>query len=268
LVELNKANRVLTFLMGLRHPQVARAMIQYGFSQVHLDQGWQNVRDVTRIRLGKQEPTRDPRTIEVLDKFENVWVVVSKAVLQHRYPQVHDALFRNLKQGSGDTVALTVMTFLSRLGEMEAGEGEYSEDGPQAREELRARGLTDEIVAEAQAHTKSLSAWIEPLEEDVDSKKEREESEERMWAGYKEWGAIARVAITDRRLLRGLGYLSPKKASRGEEEVDDDSAEAADVVVTEETAALLDVSASRALTSKPSAPTQNTEEVTEETAAE
>lgn len=257
-----KANRVLTFLMGLRHPQVARAMIRYGFSQEHLDEGWQSVRDVTRIRLGKQQPTRDPRAVEVLDKFENVWVVVSKAVLQHRYPRVHDALFRNLKQGSGGTVALTVMTFLSRLREMESGEGEYSEDGPQAREELRARGLTDEIVAEAQAQAESLTVWTEPLEEEVDSKKEREESEERMWAWYKEWGAIARVAIADRRLLRGLGYLSPKKASRGGDDLDDDSAEAIKVVVTDEVPAGSNVSLLRALPAKASV--QNREVTTAE----
>jgi len=229
-------------------------MMRYGFSQKHLDVGWDGLRDVTRVRLGKQKTIRDPQAIVVLDKFENVWFVVSKATLQHRYPQVHDALFRNLKQSGGDSVALTVMTFLLRLREMEAGEGEYGEDGPRARDELRARGLTDEIVAEAQSHVESLTEWTEPDEEETDTSKEQEESEERMWAWYLEWSSIARVALTDRRLLRSLGYLSTKKGSRGGDDLDEDSAEQTEVIVTAETVAGPDVATPPALLSKPAAP--------------
>src|SRR5690606_29334233 len=104
--------------------------------------------------------------------------------------------------------------------------------GPRARDELRARGLTDEIVAEAQSHVESLTEWTEPEEEDADTKKEREESEERMWNWYKEWSTIARIAVTDRRLLRSLGYL---KRSRRGSDLDEDSAEPTEVIVTAET---------------------------------
>jgi hypothetical protein len=38
-----------------------------------------------------------------------------------------------------------------------------------------------------------------------------------MWSWYLEWSTLARVAISDRRLLRSLGFRRSARADGGEE---------------------------------------------------
>lgn len=46
------------------------------------------------------------------------------------------------------------------------------------------------------------------------------EAEEKLWAWYLEWSTIARTAITDRRLLKMLGFLRSSGAKAEEEELE------------------------------------------------
>jgi hypothetical protein len=46
------------------------------------------------------------------------------------------------------------------------------------------------------------------------TRRQREQAERALWDWYLEWGGIARVCITDRRLLRALGFLSPGRPGR------------------------------------------------------
>lgn len=43
-----------------------------------------------------------------------------------------------------------------------------------------------------------------------------------MWNWYLEWGEMARIAISDRRLLRQLGFLGPKRGARNVEAGEDE----------------------------------------------
>jgi len=115
-------------------------------------------------------------------------------------------MFRNLSQYTGVEVIISVSTFLKRLEQMEKGEGEFGKTGPQARALLAQRGLTAQMVAEATARIGALAHFTpEPISEGP-SAAEQKAAEDHLWAWYLEWSAIARVAIKDGRLLRGLGF--------------------------------------------------------------
>jgi hypothetical protein len=49
----------------------------------------------------------------------------------------------------------------------------------------------------------------------------QEAAEKAMWSWYLEWGEIARVAVTDRKLRRELGFLNHKRPVTDEEQVPD-----------------------------------------------
>ena len=57
-----------------------------------------------------------------------------------------------------------------------------------------------------------------PTEEDLAA------AEADLWAWYKEWSGIARVVVTERNLLRKMGFLGTRRASgeEGDEAADED----------------------------------------------
>lgn len=224
-----KAHRVLKFLMGLRHPQVASALQRFGFGDAQLREGWILLSAVTSARLNERVFMADPKATTELDDFENVWFPVAKAVLQHTHPAMAEMLFLNLSQTAGKEVAVSVGTFLSRLRQMERGQGAFGPEGRRARRLLADHGLDEETVVEAESIVERLMQAREPAEQ-APSPEDREAAEEEMWHWYLRWSAIARVAVKDRRLLRGMGFLKNRRATRdGEEEVlaDSDQTESA-----------------------------------------
>jgi len=211
-----KAMRVVKFLMGLRHPQVVKALAQHGFTQEQVQRGWALLGGLTEVSFDGLEREPGPNTLVELDRFENTWFPIARATLAHHYPEVGAALFRNLPQTQGREVAVTVAIFLDRLGRMQRGEGEFGVAGPAARRLLAERGLRGTALAEGAALIESLQTVrpIEPLR--IDREREQQ-AEAALWAWYLEWSAIARVAIRDRRMLRALGFLNSKRHANAEE---------------------------------------------------
>lgn len=214
-----KPDRVFKFLMGARHPKVARAVKAFGFSDEVLQEGWRRLEATAELAL-VEEPSLgpDPKIVKRLDSFENVWFTVVKATLRGNYPDVHDALFAKLSQVSGRDSAMTVGTFLKRVREMEAGEGVYAENGAKARELLAARGLTESILAEGEGLIAAVKTTVKMGDANAVNKAEHDKAVDRMWVWYLEWSAIARVAVKDRRLLRSMGFLSGAGGKGSEEE--------------------------------------------------
>lgn len=217
-----KPNRVFKFLMGMRHPKVTKAMESFGFSDAVLQDGWNRLETCTERALA-DEPSfaPNPKIVESLDAFENVWFAVAKATLKGNYPDVHDALFANLWHGTGRDTAMTVGTFLKRLREMEAGVGAYARHGSDARALLLARGLSESIVAEAEASIATIKTTVKIDDGKLISKEDQEKAVAHLWAWYLEWSAIARVAVKDRRLLRSMGFLNGSGAKEDSEDLDE-----------------------------------------------
>lgn len=224
-----KTTRVLKFLMGVRHPAVASKMKDFGFTDGEFKKAWDLMEAASRA-VRHSEPVRkvDPKLVKKLDSFENIWFGIAKATLAAHFPKVGAALFDRLSQKTGQEAALTVNAFLDRLREMERGEGRFAADGVAARALLEKRGLTPEVIADVEALRAQLRS-IAPEGDVAPIAKVPDEAlvhESALWAWYLEWGAIARIAVKDRRHLRGMGFLASKKSGQDGswDEVEDEGA--------------------------------------------
>ena len=227
-----KAERVLEFLLALRNPRIAGPLTQHGFKQVDLDEGWQLLRSITRTQLDgvPAEVSVDSDALRALDQWENKWFVIAAATLERRAPAVHEWMFRNLAQTEGIGVVVSVGTFLERwnLLDKDEPEGGLGTAGKEAKKLLQSRGLTKETLDNARALLKKLGK-IDKSMPDVEKvsaeNTEFEAMERALWAWYLEWSAIARQAISQRSLLRQLGFLRTsaggKKDDATEEELPD-----------------------------------------------
>lgn len=166
-------------------------------------------------------PARRPDLVTELDRFENHWIPIAKIVLQGNHAEVATELFRNIERADGNEAAFTVAIFFERLESMARGEAPYGQQGPQVREYLRSRGLSDEIVAQAKEDLELLKD-VEQRESPVETIDEEamKAAEEAMWQWYLEWSAIVRKVITDGNLLRILGFKKRKSRSSSGAEID------------------------------------------------
>lgn len=217
-VTLNqKADRVLKLLLGLRIPRIAAALSARGFTEKDLDEGWTLLRGVSRVQLSQRPaPPRDPSALARLDAWENQWFPIIDATLRRRFPTLHASVFLNLSQTDGPAVVVTVTTLIERIESLDG-----SKEGKDARKLLETRGLTTETLGEAKALLAKLASVQPAPTDEVDLAAQKEalaKAEVDLWAWYLEWAQIARASITDRTLLRQLGFLG--RRSR----VEDDAA--------------------------------------------
>lgn len=198
-----KMQQVVTFLIGLRHRPIRQALAAHGLSREEIEAGWRLVMELEDDGRFDEGPTSGPILTD-LDAWENLWLPIADATLNARMPAVHAEVFKNLRQTSGLEVVIGVRTFLERLDALARSDDPTRRA---ARELLRARGLTDAVLDEARA----LIARIEQAESAPASPPIcTEAQEEAMWRWYKEWSAVARVVLTDRRHLNALGFSRTK----------------------------------------------------------
>ena len=111
-----KANRVLKFMLGMRHRQVTSAMAVHGFTPEELDNGWELLRELVGDRLGYSAADRGTAdAITELDAWENRWFPIIRASLDRHFPEVAERVFFNLRQTEGPQVVVGVDTLLRRL---------------------------------------------------------------------------------------------------------------------------------------------------------
>lgn len=223
-----KARRVLDFLLGARHWKVQRALGGHGWSEGDLVEGWTRLQRLTTDRLDYQSSLVDPRLLGALDRWENRWFPVIEVVLRTHHPKAHEVVFRNLRQTDGAEVVVSVSTLLGRLDAIARpeAEGGLGEEGVAARAMLEKRGVTAAVLTEARDMLAQIGSLAEPpTQPEPESTEAAKAAEDSLWSWYLEWSAIARVAISDRRLLRSLGFLRRVRRPDGTEE---------DVVVTDD----------------------------------
>jgi len=209
-----KAERVLQFLVGLGNRRVRRALTVYAFTDADLDDGWKRLMALSRVSADGEEEV-DPALLERLDAWENRWFGVAEVLLRIHFPDVHTYVFRNVRQGEGIEVVVSVSTLLRRLElvalpEEEGGMGEL---GSEACARLATRGLDDAVLDEARELLRQLASpqQAPPVDYDTLDREARAAAERHMWEWYLEWSTLARLAIRDRRLLRSLGFLRSEK---------------------------------------------------------
>lgn len=213
-----KTRRMLGFLMGLGNREIARALQRYGFDQATLDEGWTLLRQTTAVQLDAppfRQLTREQ--VARLDAWENQWFPIASAVLRRHHPEEHTAVFHNLRQTQGNEVVLSVGTLLARIEALPGGEGSP------VRATLARHGLTAAVLDEAYG---LLGGVTQPPPVEQPGAEDDEPvvdptAEAAMWSYYLQWSAIARSAISDRRLLRQLGFLRKQRGGEEETPVDD-----------------------------------------------
>lgn len=211
-----KCTRVLRFLRGLRNPRVHGALAAHGFDAEDLDEGWEVLRGASDGKLSIPPVSAEqPDVYTQLDVWENHWFPIIKPSMVRRHLEIAQALFLNLKQTRGVEVSVSVGTFTRRVRALQK---RTDATAKAACALLVKRGLTEEVLAHAEGLLNTLKrppqlpAKIEPTKEDL------AKAEEKMWAWYQEWSAIARNVIHDRRLLRSLGFLTASGSPVSDEE--------------------------------------------------
>ena len=203
-----KAVRTLQFLMGLRHPAAGAALAAHGFDEAELDRGFGHIKYLLYGRLRTVDVTRDQNLVAALDEWENKWFPIVSATLASNHPAVHEVVFRNLTQTTGIEVIITVHTLIERVEAQPAA----------VRELLGKRGLTAEVIAEGKALVEQVGKFAKnPDGATIDAEADAI-GERALWAWYLEWSSIARTVISDRRLLRGMGFLRADGSVVGDDE--------------------------------------------------
>ncbi|UJR85771.1 hypothetical protein [Sandaracinus amylolyticus] len=203
-----KAKRVLVFLLALRNRSIASSLARYGFDDAELKLGWEHLSNLSRGRLDVVT-TASPKLVNDVDAFENEWFPVVGATLQHKHPDAHELVFRNLSQATGAGAVINVRTFLERLERLPKSktEGGLGREGKVAMDLLAKRGLTPDVIAPVKK-TLDRIAQIEPATAAPERNAEQDAIAEReMWEWYLQWSAIARIAVKERRLLKLMGFL-------------------------------------------------------------
>lgn len=213
-----KAQRTLQFLLALRLSPIASALAMFGFSAEDLAKGWLLLSNLTHGRLDNLEvPVVDASLVDRIDAWENVWYPVADATLASNAPEAHAFVFHNLTQTSGPAVVVTVSTLIERIEKLDraVSDGGLGRPGRSARQLLEKRGLTNDVVASVKSLLETVTTPEDVPEPVIDSGAS-DEAERALWAWYREWSAIARVAIKDRRLLRRCGFLKSDKSAPDE----------------------------------------------------
>ena len=228
-----KANRTLTFLIGLRNARVMAWLKPCGFGHTDLQEGWSLLRAVGKSQLDADpdEPAYDPITLRVLDEWENKWLTIADATLTRHAPEVQAWLFKNLAPTEGAAVVLSVGTFVERWEGLDKVDSGAPKSGKAAKKKLAERGLDKATIDEAKTLLHRLGGASGPIPNLPDLEADAEQlakAEEAMWGWYLEWSRIARKVITQRGLLRQLGFLRGAGNGVAGEEVEVDDTESGD----------------------------------------
>jgi len=110
---------------------------------------------------------------------------------------------------SGPAVVVSVRTFIERFDEMAASVGSYGPEGAAATALLATRGLTRAVIDEARELLETVGR-IETYPDVTTVDQDQEDlakAEASLWAWYLEWSQIARIAVTQRSLLKQMGFV-------------------------------------------------------------
>lgn len=134
---------------------------------------------------------------------------------------------------------VSVGTFIERWEKLEksVGQGGPKDGGKAAKKKLAERGLKEAVIKEARELITKLGGVAGPLPSLPDIEQEENDlakAEAALWAWYLEWSKIARTTITQRALLRQLGFLKGARGVAGNEDESADDAVAEEVDAPDE----------------------------------
>lgn len=216
----DKAQRMLTLLLGIRFPDVRAAVARVGYGPEQVREGWSLLMAAAGDRLdvppGMSMP-KDDGTLAALDDWENQWFPVIDATLKYNLPEHHATVFQGLTQTSGAELLVTLPKLLARIASLPAD----------AKELLARRQVTEAELSRAAALITKLTTSTDavPAEpvDPTEAQKALEEAETKMWRHYLEWSQIIRAQVKRPRYLQLMGFgTGTRKKSPTEPEAYDD----------------------------------------------
>ncbi len=223
LSSLQKAERVLRFVLSLRNPKISGVLVAHGFGPRDLDEVWSLFRAAAPVSFDPPQPAdrTGAETEQQIRAWQRRWQHVITASLSRHLPDVAAewrARVRRLRPSHPVMWALRFQTFYANLSS--SAPGEAIRHGQEAVKLLAERGLTPEVVGDLRALiTKFTSPDFDitapgQQQQMPDTTPDIEQAIDRLWAWYLEWGQVARSQIDDGRLLRQAGFLSGDRRSK------------------------------------------------------
>lgn len=226
-----KLGQMLALLTASQKKKIAKALAKHGFTSDEYAKGWTLFKNAVgaSFAFAEIQPNLAEQSLDLkaLDEWENKWFPIISATLEANFPELYTRIFSNLTQTDGVWLIPSVELLLERLATLV--DDDASQEDKDAHELLIKRGLTSDVVNEA----KQLITKLKTLDEDEDdgdadagdasdedaAKAAKKDAEDAMWAYYKEWSAIARVAIKSKKQLKQLGFLkkAPKSTPKEQE---------------------------------------------------
>lgn len=226
-----RTGRTLRFLTGLSKSRRARtALARRGFTKKEYNEGWALFHEATRFHYdGDSDAEAEATVINELDAWENRWYPIIAATLERHHPELYAYVFKNLTQAEGPAVIANVRTLHVRLSAIfePTDETKKLTGLDKAGKLLVQRGLTPavmEVAADLLVQTQTWGAIDDTAEAEA-AEAERAQAEEKMWAWYKEWSRIFRAEVTQRAVLKQLGFLAGSGGGAGEPEDEEEMEE-------------------------------------------
>lgn len=207
-----RAERCLRLLLGMRLPRVADALEPFGFSHAVIMEGWALMAALTPPKeegppCGTEDPPAltDQESRERLKDFCALWFPVVTAALNRHFPMQARHLFQGIDALGGPMAFIAVTIFVERLRSMQQGAEPFLHDGPAAFQTVESRGLSEAMLNDILKVAKWALNPAEPSTARRSAERE-EQANQAMWAWYLEWSRIVRKVVTNKALLRSMGY--------------------------------------------------------------
>ena len=218
--------KAIAFLQAIGANLAIRdALVAVGYTDADQQFGW----DKALVVLGRRTKippasagTDAARATVELDNLDEELFRRGEAVLRRFHPDQADFVFTGLSPSTGREAVVGIATFLSRLDQLESGEGREAtrEQDQAALVSLATRGITKEErtrLAELLVAARQMATPPPAVEQLDPEDKAKELAALRAW--YQDWADTARAAIKRRDLLVRLGLTKRKKSKSAPEPV-------------------------------------------------
>lgn len=216
--------RAFVFLSAVSADATIRAALaRRGYTGNVHQQGWTLVDEVSgRISMpapaGVSAGFSVDDAVEEIDAWDEPNFTVARAALVARFPAQCEYVFANgLQPARGRASVLAVMTFLRRLDDLERSDARVA---TREQDHAALSTLSDRGIGPAQrAHLAALVAVVQRGEAPAASTGQtaappavRRNPKLELYEWLREWSAVARVQVAQRKQLIALGLASPRKA--------------------------------------------------------
>lgn len=217
LSSLQKAQRVLRFVLSLRNPKISGVLAAHGFGPDDLDEVWTLFQALAPVSFvpARTRPNPTGDALRAIIAWRKRWQLVINACLTRHHPALADAWKARQRETLVAHPIPWAMAFASFHGWLSTRAASRM-SGRAALALLATRGLTPALVDELRGLT-DQAVGLPGSARAGDATAPTADIEEaigRLWAWYLEWGEVVRTQVEDGRLLRQAGFLSGERRSK------------------------------------------------------